>query len=89
MRLLFVMFLLALSSCKTTGVLTKDIDAIDKQSKTKRRKDHYTVSWCYSCDDLNCIDLQIQLIDKGISQYTSTKNQSSFIESVINTKNKS
>ena len=64
------------------------IGVIDKQSKTKGRKDHYTVSWCYSCDVLHCIDLQIQLIDKGISQYTSMKNQSSSIESGINPKNK-
>ena len=27
----------------------------------------FTVSWCPSCDILHCIDLQIQLIDKGIS----------------------
>ena len=64
------------------------IGVIDKQSKTKGRKDHYTVSWCYSCDVLHCIDLQIQIIDKGISQYLSMKNQNYSFENNDDTKNK-
>jgi len=61
------------------------IGVIDKQSKTKGRKDHYTVSWCYSCDDMHCIDLQIRLIDKGISQFKSIKNQNHGSENNLDT----
>ena len=61
------------------------IGVIDKQSKTKGRKDHYTVSWCYSCDDMHCIDHQIGLIDKGISQFKSIKNQNHGSENNLDT----
>ena len=55
------------------------VGVIDKKSNVKGRKDHYTVAWCYSCDILHSIDLQIEVIDKGISQFLSMKKRDSSI----------
>ena len=59
------------------------VGVVDKKSKTKGRKDHYTVAWCYSCDVLHSIDLQVEIIDRGITQFLAMKN----IKNVVNNNN--